>query len=64
MNIHLTLRETFKEDLGRERNQTLTRNGQWWALWDSNPRPIPCKGSALPTELNAPVYLLRAPGGI
>src|ERR1043165_8302323 len=25
----------------------------WWALRDSNPRPLPCKGSALPTELSA-----------
>ena len=28
------------------------RNG--WAQRDSNPRPLPCKGSALPTELYAP----------
>ena len=25
-----------------------------WAQRDSNPRPMPCKGSALPTELCAP----------
>src|SRR5690606_1369093 len=24
----------------------------WWVLRDSNPRPKPCKGSALPTELS------------
>ena len=23
----------------------------WWRIWDSNPWPLPCKGSALPTEL-------------
>src|SRR3989338_10408948 len=26
----------------------------WWAVKDSNPRHLPCKGSALPTELTAP----------
>jgi hypothetical protein len=25
----------------------------WWALRDSNPRPSPCKGDALPAELSA-----------
>src|SRR3954452_22656710 len=25
----------------------------WWALRDSNPRHLPCKGSALPSELSA-----------
>jgi hypothetical protein len=25
----------------------------WWALRGSNPRPSPCKGDALPTELSA-----------
>jgi hypothetical protein len=25
----------------------------WWALRGSNPRHLPCKGSALPAELNA-----------
>src|SRR3954469_307522 len=31
------------------------RNAQvkWWALRVSNPRPSPCKGDALPTELSA-----------
>ena len=24
----------------------------WWKLRDSNPWPLPCKGNALPTELN------------
>ena len=23
----------------------------WWSRWESNPRPLPCHGSALPTEL-------------
>lgn len=23
----------------------------WWSQWGSNPRPLPCKGSALPIEL-------------
>lgn len=25
---------------------------KWWMLRDSNPRPLPCKGSTLPTELS------------
>ena len=24
---------------------------KWWRMWGSNPRPLPCKGSALPAEL-------------
>ena len=27
----------------------------WWTSGDSNPRPPPCKGGALPTELLAPI---------
>ncbi len=30
---------------------------KWWALGDSNSRPSPCKGDALPTELNAQFIL-------
>ena len=26
---------------------------KWWAFRDSNPKPSPCKGDALPIELNA-----------
>ena len=29
---------------------------KWWALGDSNSRPSPCKGDALPTELNALLF--------
>jgi hypothetical protein len=31
-----------------------TESGRWWALQDSNLRPRPCEGRALPTELSAP----------
>ena len=30
----------------------------WWVLRDLNPRPSPCKGDALPTELNTHNYYL------
>ena len=30
------------------------RVGTWWVLRGSNPRPTPCKGAALPTELSTP----------
>ncbi len=26
-----------------------------WTCWDSDPGPLPCKGSALPAELQAPI---------
>ena len=29
---------------------------KWWILRGLNPRPLPCKGSALPTELSIPKY--------
>ena len=34
-------------------------NPQWWRHGDSNPRPIACKATALPTEL-CPLYFKRA----
>src|SRR5438132_9842142 len=37
---------------GRVRETVLSR-AWWWALRDSNPRPSPCKGDALPAELSA-----------
>ncbi len=29
-----------------------SNSGNWWVLRGSNPRPTPCKGAALPTELS------------
>lgn len=46
---------------GRRSNQlsyTPTVLGSWWAKRGSNPRHLPCKGSALPTELFAHVITL------
>ena len=44
---HLPLQSlTIKKD-------RLERSFLWWALEDSNFWPSPCKGDALPTELNA-----------
>ena len=36
---------------------------KWWALGDSNSRPSPCKGDALPTELNALLVVLTVQPG-
>lgn len=33
---------------------------EWWMLTGSNRRPLPCKGNALPTELNIRITNLRA----
>lgn len=33
-------------------NQGLVVQWRWWVLRGSNPRPTPCKGAALPTELS------------
>ena len=39
---------------GRYSNHLNYRSGiqTWWVLRDLNPRPSPCKGDALPTELS------------
>lgn len=39
---------------GRYSNQLNYHSGKlfWWVLRGSNPRPTPCKGVALPTELS------------
>ncbi len=34
----------------------LTIGLSWWRVGDSNPRPLPCEGSALPTELTPHVF--------
>ena len=34
-----------------------------WALRDSNPRPSPCKGDALPAELSARSPTIGMPAG-
>ena len=36
-----------------------TSSFKWWALRGSNSRHLPCKGSALPTELNARIYFVQ-----
>ncbi len=40
--------EEIKEVFTGEANQWMEK---WWRVGDSNPRPLPCEGSALPTEL-------------
>ena len=30
-----------------------------WTCWDSDPGPLPCKGSALPAELQAPEFFAQ-----
>ncbi len=37
---------------GRYSNQLNYHSVTWWVLRDLNPRPSPCKGDALPTELS------------
>ena len=37
---------------------------EWWSLGDSNPWPLPCHGSALPTELKPQSESNGAPGRI
>src|SRR6186713_1210229 len=31
----------------------------WWVLRGSNPRPTPCKGAALPTELSTRMHVIQ-----
>jgi hypothetical protein len=33
--------------------------GKWWSARDSNPRPLPCEGNALPAELAPHVDLFQ-----
>src|SRR5262249_39640788 len=37
----------------------VTRHSAWWRRGDSNPRPPPCKGGALPTEPRPPGRVTR-----
>jgi hypothetical protein len=46
---------------GRERS--VPRADVQWALRDSNPRPSPCKGDALPAELSARTTTIGMPAG-
>src|SRR5215472_19113582 len=32
-------------------NRSSNRSEGWWSRWESNPRPLECHSSALPTEL-------------
>ena len=31
---------------------------RWWTLRGSNPRPLPCEGNALPTELSVQCHFM------
>jgi hypothetical protein len=56
----------FPHNLGLEA-QTLELRGtvnlqvfhgkKWWSRWESNPRPLECDSSALPTELRPHLVL-------
>ena len=37
----------------RARKPLKTKGLIWWTWWESNPRPLRCERSALPTELHA-----------
>ena len=51
--------QTRREPLGSARDKQagkalarkLSPRVEWWRVGESNPRPLPCEGSALPTEL-------------
>ena len=59
-------RDAEKVEPIRLRNLGPTNNSQhyWWALTGSNRRPLPCKGSALPAELNALCFVSSPQTGI
>ncbi len=47
---------SFRTELGHLKRAAgsyplLNTGFPWWRVGDSNPRPLPCEGSALPTEL-------------
>ena len=49
----------------RQKNRTPSVEGvrqdvQWWRRGDSNPRPLPCEGSALPAELRPQAHCALA----
>ena len=51
-----------EEDRNANKKTTHLSSGfKWWALRDSNPRPSPCKGDALPAELNALNHIQFSP---
>ena len=41
----------------------VVQNLSWWSWGDSNPLPSPCKGDALPDELQ-PQEILVEPAGV
>jgi hypothetical protein len=51
----LIIGRQFKKNtaINAARDEKINDSGIWWALRGSNPRHLPCKGSALPAELNA-----------
>ena len=42
--------------LGRRSGSACPHASGWWSRGDSNSRPPPCKGGALPTKLRPPFY--------
>ncbi len=48
-------------ETGPYSNQLNYHSVTWWVLRDLNPRPSPCKGDALPTELSTPWHKSDTP---
>jgi hypothetical protein len=53
------------DPVGFEKPEMISYRSQmwWWILGDSNSRHLPCKGSALPTELRTHWPKVSRPGG-
>ena len=52
--------EPMASTLARLRSSQTELLAHWWTVRDSNPRPLECHSSALPTELRAHVIVPAA----
>lgn len=59
LNYKLLMAVRTPPSEGTPRKEEFFTLHQWWSRWESNPRPLECDSSALPTELR-PRYWLAA----
>jgi hypothetical protein len=56
-SVHKPLTSALRPDPGRLRGEDKPAGQDWWRRRESNPRPLACHASALPTELRPQMAL-------
>ena len=51
LSYHMDFPENKRKQVECNSTLDLSRKIVWWSIWESNPRPLTCEASALPTEL-------------